>query len=999
MSRPLLASVLTLLALHAAPALAQETPSRVLRAEGLTQEAQSAAYQAAAAEKRHQAMEMLEGMVKGLPAGDPRRVEMLFRLAELTMEEGRSISLSAAGEAPQDVARWYTRAERLYTQILAEDASYARTDEVLSSRAFALAELGREEEALAARVELVRLFPDSPLSPQTFILIGERHFDTGQVFKAASAYQKAVAYRDEHWTAFALYKLAWCQHNLGIYEERDETMVRAVLASAPRPGQSDRGRVTLQEEATRDLVGFLAENHDATSARRVLDRIGRPDLMPSMLARLGEKQFEYGRFEQAIGTWRRLLDEAPLGADAPELASRIYDAHRKLGRSQEALATLEDASRRYGPGSPWAAANGPEAVQAAANSLETDLRALAVSVHQDIKGMGGEARQTRIAVADRGYTLYLERFPEGEHSVDIRYAYAELLYTTRRYGDAYQQYMAVVAADPKGEHAKFCAESAMYAAEKMRAAAPPPAPGTLSEADRAFIAASDQYMALFGGPKARAVTYKVAYLFYERGMLQEASERFRVVIALDPKAQEAEQAANLILDSFVLAKDWDNLVQVSRAFRDQPDLGGAGFKQEVGRIYENARLKQIEVNLGQGSEHRAAGDAYLAFYEEFPASANADLALNNAAARYAQARETARAMSARETLLARFPSSRFYTENLAQLGYEAETLADFPRAAALYEQLQARDPAHPAAKEAIFSAALFRKVMGDWRAASADYQRFLTSYPDDARAPEVRLARARVLDENGQFSEASSIYASFFGTPPAGATADQVLFARVRYAQAQEKLHVPADRLARHWSDTVALFERERAAGTPMELGPDLAAEALYHRLQPTLERYAAARIEAGRGDARQQSAALQASLKTRISLLEEVERGLGAIVETGSGTWGLRALVSLGGAYEDMARALRSSPTPVGLSAEQEAYYRDGVEQRAYAMDQKAVAAYDLCLNRSFELELYGETATAALGRLRDLDPDTHAPLEERILTASFTASGAARRPFAETP
>lgn len=1000
-----LASVLTLLLLQTAPALAgTDGPVRALSMT--PKETQSAAYRAAAREKRGEAMAMLEQMLRTLPPQDPRHGELLFRLGELYAEEAQELRLDALGadEGPVDPAliaaseRWCGRAITTLERLLEQHPDYARADEATWALAGALDELSRHDEALQRRLALVRAWPDSALAQQAYVLIGERYFDTGDVYRASLAYQRALTYKGDHWKAFTLYKLAWTQHNLGLEQERVETMLAAVVASTPAPDQSARGTIGLQEEAIKDLVGFLAETGDIDEARRVLTQIGRADLMPSMLARLGDKQAEFGRFEQAIVTWRRLLSEAPDAPTAPGVLARIAETQRKLGRPDLALATLEDSLKRYGPGSPWAAAQTPERAEATMEQIERELRGLAIAAHQQGKGSAPEAMKRSYALADHAYQLYLAHFAERPSGYEVRYAYAELLYATRRYDLAYAEYMAVVALDPKGRHAVFCAESAIFAAEKMVAAEPAPQRG-LSAADEALIRAADQHLALFPGPKTKALTYKVAWLLYERQQLQDASVRFRQVIALDPAAPEAEQAANLILDAYVLVGDWERLVEDARAFRDQPGLGGAAFKQDVARVYENARLKQIETTVAAGGEHRRAADAFMAFYQEFPTSPNADLALNNAAARYAQARETASAMAARETLLDRFPGSRFYTENLAQLAYEVEGLADFPRAAALYEQLYRRDPGHPASREAIWSAALFRKVMGDWRASVANYERFVASFPADPRAPEARLALARVLDDNAQWSEAAAVYASFFQSPPSGATTDQVLFARVRYGQDLERLVAPRESQARHWAETLAFFQAEQARGASMVVGPDLAAEVLVRQLQPTLDRYAAMEITNGKGASRDQGEALRRAFTAKLDALQAVERGLEAVIATGSGEWGLRALVELGGAYEDMASALRTSPVPAGLSAEQLSLYQDGIEQRAYAMEQKAIQAYDLCLARSFELELYNETATASLARLRALDPDAHAPLEERVMTASYVAGGAQRRPFVEEP
>jgi len=1004
-SRARLVPTLVLLALMASPALAADRDARVIRADALDPAQRSQVYEAEAREKRHEAISMLAEMVKKTPTSDPRRSELIFRLAELYMDEARDLRLGelAVSDGPDDPnvvlpsTRWTARALGLYQEIVQQHPDYARAVDATWSLAAALDDLGRGDEAASQRVNLVRTWPESAYTAQAYVLIGEHYFEGNDAFRAALAYDKAARLPDNHWTAFALYKLAWCQYNLG-QGDQIETMARAVQASTPAPGESDQGKITLRDEALRDLVRFLADNGDVDEAHHVLDRLGHPELVHDMLARLGDLQLENGRNEEAMQTWRRLLAEDPSSPGAPEIQSRIVGAQRKLGRPADALASLEAARKTYGPGSPWARTNAarPDAVSKAGELLEKDLRDLALSSHQEALKLAGDAAKRAFAVADRAYADYLDAFPAVEHATEMRFAYAELLYKIHRYDGAYAQYMAVVNADPKGTHGREAAEDAIFAAEGMGKGQPAPASG-LSPSDEALVAACKQMLELYPGDKTRAVLYKIAYRLYERGQLAEATPYFKQVIALDPASKDAEQAANLILDSYVQVSDWEHLVDVARAFRDQQGLGSAAFKADVARIYENARLKQIETGVAARGEHRAAGDAFLVFAQEFPSSANADLALNNAAAHYDQASDADRAMSAREALLSAFPTSRFATDNLALLAYGVENVADFPRAAALYEQLFRRDPAHKASREAIYSAALFRKVMGDYAGSVRDYQAFLAAYPDDARGPDVRLGIGRQHEDHAQWGVAAQVYLAFFLSPPAGASDDQLLFARVHYGLDQEKVGASKDRVAKHWEDTLAWYQGERSRGVAMADGPDLAAEVLYQRLQPTLERYHALRITAPPG--RGQDRALVAALNARLEALNGVERGLQEIVETGSATWGLAALVELGGAYEDMASALAEAPVPAGLNEDQRRFYQDGIDQRVYAMNQKAINVYDLCVKRAFELERYDDSARAALARLRQLDPETWTPLEEEIQTASYTAGAVRRAGFIEEP
>ena len=139
------------------------------------------------------------------------------------------------------------------------------------------------------------------------------------------------------------------------------------------------------------------------------------------------------------------------------------------------------------------------------------------------------------------------------------------------------------------------------------------------EWEQKSLAACDQWAQIFpDDKKTRNIIYKSAYLLYHKNQFKEASDRFRTVISMNPGSKEAEQAANLILDSFNLVEDWKNLKEVSKAFYDQKGLGRTSFKKSVYNIYERASFKLIEVDMAKDKDAKKAADSFMAFYDEFP---------------------------------------------------------------------------------------------------------------------------------------------------------------------------------------------------------------------------------------------------------------------------------------------------------------------------------------------------------------------------------------------
>jgi hypothetical protein len=98
------------------------------------------------------------------------------------------------------------------------------------------------------------------------------------------------------------------------------------------------------------------------------------------------------------------------------------------------------------------------------------------------------------------------------------------------------------------------------------------------------------------------------------------------------------------------------------------------------------------------------------------------------------------------------------------------------------------------------------------------------------------------------------------------------------------------------------------------------------------------------------------------------------------------------------MAEALRTGAVPSYLTEEQIELYKMGIEDKAYVQDEKAVNAYKLALDKSYELTLYNENTAHATRRLGELRPDDYPGLSEQLLDPRWTSSKAGKKYSFET-
>ncbi len=993
----------------------QRATRRVLREQaGATSISEAA--DAEVATRRREAIRMLQGVTPG--AKGEQRAEMLLRLAGLYQDEAdylRRLAWDACFEASQgdcpegpdltQATQWRTKALRLYEQVMNHYPEYNRVDEAGWGRAMILLELERADEAQRALIQLVRTQPHSHHAPQAYVLIGDHHFERDRALPALSAYRHSAAYTDADIRPYALYKQAWCLYNLGEYDQAIAIM-RSV-AQSPVEGS----RVPLHEEARRDLARFYADAGDLNGALDFYRQLGRPDMMRQAMSRLGDHLIEQGKPDLAAQVFSMLTTELPHDPEAPRWQARIAELRHGQGRGDAALEALELLLRSYAPHSPWARANAvdPDVLTEATEVTEATLRRLGVAWHQQARKLGkGPEAKAAAGQALAAYRAWLDRFEERQPAHELRTNYAELLFELGRHELAYQQYREVVQRDPQGARSLFCAESAVYVAdglvkgEEASADAPPGTdPLPLSTWDQRLVASVDAYLDLQPeGERSLAFATKAAWLLYHRNHFGEAADRFTAVIGMDPGSEEAEIAANLILDSLALVGETAKLAETAEAFLAMEGLGRPGFQATLRDIHQRARFELIQELLEQDGDRAGAAVAFEAFADRFPTSEIAHLALHNAAVHHRAAGEPHGAIRAARQLIERHPDSVHRAAALAGLGFDHESIADFDAAAGWYERLVSEAPTHDDAPDALWSAAMFRQALGQEGRAGENLREHARRWPDHPRQGELLALLAELHEQAGQHEQAALTWARVDTLAEGQATLGLRAHALVRQGRSLRAAG-DEDQAQRAWQRTVERWAT--MAGSP-DADPGLresVAEALYHLGAERLAHYEA--IDLGGHAAPKGRAAAQAWARRQVAdkarALVEVEQASAAVIDAGAGSWGLTALVRLGGAYEHMAESLRGAWVPFWLTPEQAELYRLELDDEAWHLEEKAATAYRAAVERSRELAVYGDALRQAGARLGVLRPDEALAPEEELLTPTYLRSGGTPGAFERGP
>jgi cellulose synthase operon protein C len=782
--------------------------------------------------------------------------------------------------------------------------------------------LGEPDGARAALTRVVRDHPGHADAPRAWLRLGDLAFERNEVLPAIRAYRKALRTLEGDLGDHARRQLAWALYNVGSEDEALTELERLIDgALTRRDAAGDPATGAMLDEALQDAARFAAGGGDHERVVTLLRRHGQAHRIPALLDATASGMQGRGEIEAAVATWANLLAIAPAHRDAPSWWAAQVETWVAAGRLEQAQAAMGRMERETRPASAWGRAHtvDPSVQSDARAQVEKTLRRTALAWHEECRKRRHFSPSCKAALD--GYTLHAASFADSTHAADVDFGRAELLYATGEYRAAWGHYMAVVQRDPKGSHARFCAEAAIHAARQLQPPAPngtrpgvsapipeAHAPRALNREATMLLDAADQLARLWpDDAETHAALYEAGYLLYAHDQFAEAARRFRAVIAKAPQSKEAERAAHLILDALALVEDWPALRDTAAVFLASDRLGGRRFRAEIASIHARASFQTVAEAHPPAEAGLAGAEAWFVLTQSFPNDEEiASKALFNAALAWDRGRDTRRAAEARTAWLARWPQGERAGDIRAALAQDLEDMGDFAPARDAWRELADHHPAHPDAADGRYSAMLLSWALGDIDPAVAQARRFVADHADDPRAAEVALDTGRMLAEAGRAPEAAGAFEAL--AKDEGASASH----RVR-AAALHLSALPADAPAREPAERWVL-SLASAAGDANESSRRAAASVHLNRLQRAVAQLDALALTGPtRHDASmaEWNAALGSQLRTRRDALQHVEALVQTVLATGVAATAQQALVEQGGARARTAQVLRDAPSP----------------------------------------------------------------------------------------
>ncbi len=445
---------------------------------------------------------ILQRLVKNSADDDPRRPEVLLRLAETQFEmqiaknaKVRSFDdpIYEACTRDQDKLRCKqarggqkaAKAEldkiredsiRTYATLVRDHPNFKRMDEVLFSLAFALQELDQFDKARSVYRRLIKDYPKSRFVPNAYLSFAEFYFNESDMETAGKFYHKVIEFppKQNSVYGYALYKIAWVEYNRERYRQSLQAFVD--ILEFARKNKYANDAQNLARQARKELVLPYSHYGSPGKALDFFRRYAKDDAEAhEMLENLAELYYDTGQWPQAIMVYHKLMADGPrsdsLCGWQTKVTSAVISSQPKRDQIVE-LKRLVDVYRTYKRGGKPAAK-----VAECKEETATTMLWLGTSWHREAVGTDaspGTRNKKTMSQAAVLYRTLLKEFPDMEQmqfkNIDkrdwpteykISYFYAELLWKMEEWGQCGPAFDHVVELNSQGEYTSDAAYAAV----------------------------------------------------------------------------------------------------------------------------------------------------------------------------------------------------------------------------------------------------------------------------------------------------------------------------------------------------------------------------------------------------------------------------------------------------------------------------------------------------------------------------------------------------------
>ncbi len=870
-------------------------------------------------------------------------------------------------------AYWQQQAVNIYKTIVIKYKNYSDLDTTLYYLGYTLVMMGRGDEAYPYFIQLVREFPQSKHIPEALLNLGEYFFNQGKMKDALELYTKVEDYKQSKAYAMAMYKKAWCYYNLGkeYYQQSLNQFLKVIRYAKAADIKKLPYKDRLVAEASRDLVMVYAQIGSPDQAQRLFKSIA-PKKYVHMLLRLAKAYAEQGSYNKANRVYQILMAKK-LAKEHPYLIIKYQLLIVKNSFNQPKKSVIIRETRRllraikkFGPTAPKAFMERQMASvdELLRNMIQTYDKEVSVTKEKSTMAflveLEGAYMQLFPKSAFRGavamrYANLLERIGKYEAAADWFYTAYKLNPKAKKaiddLHDAVMDYLQVIDLKAKGEKPEETQDLAEKKIPQLQAKA--------IKAAQIYIKVSNNK-----SPDIEKIKYAAAKLLYDYNHFKEAIPLFEDIVQNNSGTKIAPVAAKLLLSSFHLTRDIDNLNRWANKIASNPKL----MRGDVARIVTEIR-NQAEYNkcftFEKKKKYAKAGDCFMAYIRKFPDTKIKDRAMLNASGNYFRARMVLKALKTIAKLVNDMPDSKLAPMALYNLADFYRKIAIYSEAANKYEAFVTNYPKHKLAEKALRYAMVFWYGLGEYRKSIRDSRIYLRKFPKTDKAPRVFLQIGLTMEKQKNWRAAGRQFATYKRHYGMKAGIDSYLRCLKEIATCYRHMHNQA-RANRAYKAVVDAYNKlpdEQKKKVGIE-GLDATAESLFMLGEMVLAQMRRVKL-------RMPQKILEKRIKKKLALLKKAIGMFADVEKFGRPNWTIAAHQRRGLGFKELATSIENAPVPRRLTADQKMYYRNFLQQKAVPIWEQAKREFMACVQTAKRLKWYNKYSEEAEKELRTLDPN----------------------------
>ena len=959
---------------------------------------------------------------------DPRYTpDVTFRLAELYYEKSsddHNLAMRDYEEAvkkldpdknptpPPEPKLDFGKSIALYQRLIRDFPTYKLNDASWYLLGYCQEKQEDFQKARASYESLIAAYPKSKFTTEAWVRIGEYYFDADSTTepdalnKAADAYEHAITDKTHPLYDKALYKLGWTYYRMDKFDDGVDRFIALIdfyEEQAKKKGEEEVGGDLRSEAVQYTAVSFVDEKWGSLAkAQEKFAKLGGRRYEAEIYKRMADVYFDQTKELEAVDAYRLVLQKDPLTKDAPQIQQRIVKAYENKRMLAEAFAESSKLANMFQPGTPWNEKwkRDPDVVLAANELAEKSLYSTAIYHHQQAivykqEGKFEQAKAT-FETAAKAYATYISRFPRSKNGYEMEYYLAECLYNSFQFTEAAKHYAAVRDSSQDVKYHDDAAYATVLATQKqleleyrtgttkklevVKASARPSdkvTPSELNATEKALVTAVDKYLenAKPGDERSPTLAYKSAELFYVHDQLDEARRRFEDILQKYPKAEVANYAMNLIVESDLIKKDYKAVEEDSG--RLAKGVCAADTKSKLCAdltTFELAgKFKYADELMAKG-EWDSAAKKYLELVAAEPKHEFADKALNNAAVCYENVQRFDSALKLYERIFREYPQSKLADAATFRVAVNAEKSFDYEKAIETYQRLVKDYPQSKDREAALYNTARLLEGLQRYNEAATAYVRYAELFPTSDDAPKNIFRAALIYEKQSDWNKEIGALNEFVAKFSTNAKQTElVIDAKKRIGDSYQKLKRDAE-AKKAYTNAADEFDRR---GLKPETSPIASDAAAFSRFQ--LAEYEFAdfdRLKIG-GSGK----ALENSFKVKRERVKKVNETYDAVIKYKRMEWTLAALYRKGFVLERFGQTILETPVPPEvkrLGEEAVIAYQDLLAQQTVALEDKAVELYTATLAESRKAHIVNEWTKKTLESLNRFRPKDYPMLKD---------------------